>query len=712
MFNRDLIFHPFLFALYPLLFYYDQNKHEVWLSKTILPLACSFLIAVVFFLFFALLLKEKHKAGILATFSLILFFSHQVFSQTIAKLPFGERFLVYDPNLFALYFLFLAATFYFFKKSAKDFSRLSYFLNIFTFILFLFPIINLINYKLNIAQISDNLRFKKISVEPVGPIEKKKPDIYYIILDAYARGDILKDFYGFDNGDFIQFLKKNGFYVASKSRSNYPATVSSLSSTFNMDFVATHSAKMEAEKNALWPLYEDLENNLVVEFLKKQGYKYIHFTSDARVTDSNKNADRVMTSPYWLPSFTTTFAERTFLKTLNLDLLNPIKIRQKTILYAFDKLKDIPKESGPTFTFAHIMMPHWPLVFDRNGKTPKESEAQGLSGYLEFLRFANKKVKSLISDIISQSDIQPIIILQADHGSEQFGVCIEPSELVLKEKMAILNAYLVPDEIKEGLYETITPVNTFRVIFNRYFKTKLKLLEDKVFFSYCYSSTYQPVRVPEEEYLPVDPKNLGSNEEWIESLEETIKRFPDNIYIHNTLGIEYLTNHDYQKAEEHLKLSLKYANNNTGYLIYRNLGMVFRVQNKISEAAEAFKKSLDLQPNRVETIFLLAESYVANANYERAQPYLDKLSRMHPRWEKLSRLRAQVYSAVGDHKNAIKEYRNVLSFKFQDADIHLKVGSVYDEIKNGRKAVFHTIIAGQLFAKNEEIDKAKKVEKN
>ena len=41
-------------------------------------------------------------------------------------------------------------------------------------------------------------------------------------------------------------------------------------------------------------IFLQLENNKVVHFLKSQGYKYIHFTSDARVTDSNKNADVII----------------------------------------------------------------------------------------------------------------------------------------------------------------------------------------------------------------------------------------------------------------------------------------------------------------------------------------------------------------------------------------------------------------------------------
>ena len=45
--------------------------------------------------------------------------------------------------------------------------------------------------------------------------------------------------------------------------------------------------------------------------------------------------------------------------------------------------------------------------------------------------------------------------------------------------MGILNAYYLPDVGQSVLYPSITPVNTFRVIFNLYFNTNYELLPDK-----------------------------------------------------------------------------------------------------------------------------------------------------------------------------------------------------------------------------------------
>ena len=49
--------------------------------------------------------------------------------------------------------------------------------------------------------------------------------------------------------------------------------------------------------------------------------------------------------------------------------------------------------------------------------------------------------------------------------------------------MGILNAYYFPGGHEGWLYPSISPINTFRVVFNRYFDLDLELLEDKSFFS-------------------------------------------------------------------------------------------------------------------------------------------------------------------------------------------------------------------------------------
>ena len=50
--------------------------------------------------------------------------------------------------------------------------------------------------------------------------------------------------------------------------------------------------------------------------------------------------------------------------------------------------------------------------------------------------------------------------------------------------MRIFNAYYLPEGGNENLYETITPVNTFRVVFNTYFGGRYELLPDKSWYGH------------------------------------------------------------------------------------------------------------------------------------------------------------------------------------------------------------------------------------
>jgi len=49
----------------------------------------------------------------------------------------------------------------------------------------------------------------------------------------------------------------------------------------------------------------------------------------------------------------------------------------------------------------------------------------------------------------------------------------------LLAKTGILNAYYLPGAGTRALYPTISPVNSFRVVFNAYFDTNLPLLPDR-----------------------------------------------------------------------------------------------------------------------------------------------------------------------------------------------------------------------------------------
>jgi hypothetical protein len=99
-------------------------------------------------------------------------------------------------------------------------------------------------------------------------------------------------------------------------------------------------------------------------------------------------------------------------------------------------------------------------------------------------------LREVIDALLSRSEIPPIIILQADEGPYAGGEkewrntdFSRATDAQIRQKMGILNAYYFPNIDTDLLYPSITPVNSFRLVFNLYFSTHFELLPDK---SYAY----------------------------------------------------------------------------------------------------------------------------------------------------------------------------------------------------------------------------------
>ena len=83
---------------------------------------------------------------------------------------------------------------------------------------------------------------------------------------------------------------------------------------------------------------------------------------------------------------------------------------------------------------------------------------------------------------MNETDHQPIIIIESDHGTSFDFDWNNPTNEMLKQRLSNLNAYYMPKG-QELLYDTITPVNSFRIMFNSNFNGNFELLEDKVYWS-------------------------------------------------------------------------------------------------------------------------------------------------------------------------------------------------------------------------------------
>ena len=69
------IFHPFLFAIYPILFLYSYNIDETPLIQIWRPVSIIILFTAILWLILIMIFKEKEKTGLIVSLFLFLFFS-------------------------------------------------------------------------------------------------------------------------------------------------------------------------------------------------------------------------------------------------------------------------------------------------------------------------------------------------------------------------------------------------------------------------------------------------------------------------------------------------------------------------------------------------------------------------------------------------------------------------------------------------------------
>jgi len=464
--------YPILLSIYFVLRLYAENAHGIPVLDLIRPLFLSVLVSTAFFLLFMRVVRIRHTAAFMTSVLVLAFY---LYTLGWAVLP-ARKYM--PAGMFAAFWalgtvalIALLA----WKLRTPPHVEIIAGINLTAFILLLFPVIQLV-----VLAISWSL-FPAPRVQHTiqGALPSPSPDIYYIILDAYPRADVLRHAYDYDNSKFLQSLQDLGFYVAECSQSNYAITGLSLTSTLHLDYLQNLSDTFHPNTGEFLGLFKYLDNNTVRESLSNMGYRTISFASgftwaewrDADVFLAPPDGPMTEFEALLLQSTYTSILDDTWIVDFEEIYAARFRARTRLVLESFDMLVNAP---GPKLVFIHLIVPHPPYAFDENGNAVPAGQVDPKNGYLEQVKFINKFILPGLKTLIEKSTTPPVIILQGDHGPTLAGD--HPAEL------KILNAYYLPVG-KQALYPTITPVNSFRVVFNTFFGTSFPLLEDVSYYS-------------------------------------------------------------------------------------------------------------------------------------------------------------------------------------------------------------------------------------
>jgi hypothetical protein len=474
---KNLVIHPFLFSLVPILLIFEYSLHEVPLIATFWPLLFSLLIVSGLWIILRFFIGSK-KSGLIVSSSVMFFvtygFVHTIIINSDSEFSFIGRNMIMG----TVFLVLLIVCIFYIVKTKRVLDNTNMLTNTFALVM-----IGVIITSIAIYYNENPIDFSASYFSDIPFTAKNvpvKPDIYLLIFDEYAGKIQLKNDFMYDNTDFVKKLESKGFYVPEVSYTNYPNTGMSIPSFFNMNYLDFLTEELGKDSKDMRLAQELTDNNVVMKFLKLHNYKITTFYGGF---DAIGNTNLVSEKLCGLGILNTSMRENFVLTYLPITYFNPLaeaEMKDEVLECLFTT---VPKLKGsdeiPVFVLAHFVLPHDPFIYDSEGNLIKpEKLSKGKEPYLEQLIYTSKKILVLVDKILENATRESVIIIISDHGYRAEIDWENPSNENYVAGFNNLAAYYMPNQM-DNIPETFSAVNIFRIIFNSYLGTEFEMLEDR-----------------------------------------------------------------------------------------------------------------------------------------------------------------------------------------------------------------------------------------
>ncbi|MBU1109372.1 MAG: LTA synthase family protein [Candidatus Riflebacteria bacterium] len=259
-------------------------------------------------------------------------------------------------------------------------------------------------------------------------------------------------------------------------------------------------SKHSATFQGVSPLIDLISDNLVLKELKKMGYRTTAFSSGYMATEMRK-FDGYISDDWICREVFNVITKQTILAACNLGDWSLARVQaiahRDAIKSVLSQLPFVAKSVKPAFVFAHILCPHAPFIFSKDGSNvdlPYFDYSDGVylrqyidlehyrKRYVDQLIYLNSLVKDCVSKLIEDKSRKKVIIIQGDHGPASDVDYFSQERSNLVERMSILNAIYLPEGNYDGLKQTQSPVNNFRAVFKNSLHFDVDLLPDRSYY--------------------------------------------------------------------------------------------------------------------------------------------------------------------------------------------------------------------------------------
>jgi hypothetical protein len=482
--------HPLLFAAYPVLFLWSQNVDDTPVGDALQVLVGVVVVALVATLLLAVVIGDRARAALIVTpIALgLLMYGHVI---DLVAAP-G---LVHKAGWAGLVGLGALGAW---RLGSARLLRVDRLLIVVSAVLVGVTLVPIVPHQIETVSAApqpDQAAGRTLAGATTAP----KRDVYLLTFDRYPSDRAIELQFGIKN-DLTPWLREHGFKVLDDSHANYITTSLSLSTTLNIRHLDELTAGTTSPSTFRERVYGALQDSLVVQQFKALGYRYLHVGSWWGPTRFDRAAD-VNYNAAGGSEFSSILLQESAIPAALKILGTPEQTFDKSYqngAYELNVLDHIGAEPGPKFVWAHVLLPHPNYVFDTDGKyvpsTTTRREGEN-AAWARQLKYTNSRLESFLGGLLAlPEDRRPIIILQADEGhwfnrtaaadtqgNDTFDWrAATPEQLEIK--YGIINAWYVPGA-DLGLDPKMTAINTFPVLFKRYFGLDYATLPDSVFLS-------------------------------------------------------------------------------------------------------------------------------------------------------------------------------------------------------------------------------------
>jgi hypothetical protein len=484
--------YPLLFAAFPLLSLFEHNQSEIELAVLWAPLVVTVAAAALLYGVFWLIFRREAKAGALTALVVFAFFYYGTFASAASL---ADRWFF---PLWTVLFILLAVGL---ARIRRDLTNLTWVLGAAALVLVVNPVARIAIYHANHPGIS--VSDQRLWRTHLAPPVKRGPDIYVLIPDDYARPDVLRHYFRYDDARFLHALEQRGFVVSRQSRSPYSDSEMNIAAAVNMDYLSGLRKILGAKSQDVRPVSKLEADNRAARLLRAAGYRYVHLDTDEVTFDGGNPHISRFAPP---DSFANLWLKNSVLRLIGGPFGFDDSARNErfrdSVRKVFSQLEAVPREPGPKFVLFHTLLPHDPYVFGPHGEAvtfPGHSDNDlgsrlGMRYYLKQLRYLNGKLLAAVDAILAGSKRPPVIVIQSDEGFQASDQTFGEAAMQQIRVKGLIALYL-PGARKAAAPGPPNTVNTLRFVLNRYLGTHYPLLRSASYPEQDFPYQFEQMRV-------------------------------------------------------------------------------------------------------------------------------------------------------------------------------------------------------------------------